>query len=80
MNHCGLDLHKDSIFVCIKKQIGGELIRRETTTKTKDIRELRDFLKSHDVKKVAMESTSIYWVGIWTLLEDDFEMLLVNPH
>jgi hypothetical protein len=28
--------------------------------------------------QVAMEATSVYWKPIWAVLEDDFELLLVN--
>lgn len=27
-----------------------------------------------------MESTGIYWMPVWRALEDDFELLLVNPY
>jgi len=30
------------------------------------------------VTHVAMESTGVYWKPVWNLLEDQFELLLVN--
>jgi transposase len=38
-------------------------------------------LKSEGIKKIAMESTGIYWIPIWNILEEmGFELLLVNPY
>jgi transposase len=43
-------------------------------------RKLCSYLESEKVKKVAMESTSTYWVPIWDILwETGFELKLVNP-
>ena len=39
-----------------------------------------EYLRSEGVTKVAMESTSTYWVPVWdVLLEMGFELMLVNP-
>jgi transposase len=32
------------------------------------------------VEEVAMESTGIYWILIWRILEIDFKLKLVNPY
>jgi transposase len=47
-------------------------------TFTQDIRELAHWLKSLDIKQVAVESTGIYWKPIFNVFEDDFEVILVN--
>jgi transposase len=39
---------------------------------------LRDWLKAHRITQVAMEATGVYWKPVWAVLEDDFELLLVN--
>ncbi len=40
-----------------------------------------EMLKKEGVKKIAIESTSIYWIPIWNILEDmAFELILVNPY
>ena len=41
---------------------------------------LRDMPVSHTCGRVAMESTSIYWMQIWHVLECDFELTLANPY
>jgi len=39
---------------------------------------LHDWLKAHGVTHVAMEATGVYWKPVWAILEDSFELLLVN--
>jgi transposase len=43
-----------------------------------DLLVLRDWLASLGVTHVAMESTGVYWKAPYYILEDDFEVLLVN--
>ena len=69
-NVCGLDVHKDNVFVCIDKE-NGEKIQFKTGILTRDLDSLRDFLVKHDVGEIAMESTSVYWMPIWRILESD---------
>jgi transposase len=54
---------------------------KEFSTTTNSIRLLGAYLKSEGVTKVAMESTSTYWVPIWDILyEMGFEQKLINPY
>jgi transposase len=76
---CGLDVHKDSIFMCILTETG-EKTESVFGTTTPELERLRDLLVEHNVGKVAMESTSIYWLPIWRVLDTDFELKLVNPY
>lgn len=77
-NVCGLDVHKDNVFVCIDKEIG-EKIQFKTGILTNELDALRDRLVENEVGEVAMESTSVYWIPIWRVLESDFKLYLVNP-
>jgi transposase len=52
---------------------------RTYRTVTKDLLEMGDWLQAHGCEVVAMESTGVYWKPVFNLLEDDFEVLLVNP-
>ena len=46
---------------------------------TRDLRDLSATLKSHGIESVAMESTGVYWVPLFLLLQEDgFEVYLVN--
>lgn len=47
-------------------------------TMTEQLLELADWLEAEGVTHVAMESTGVYWKPIWNLLEDRFQILLVN--
>jgi len=75
---CGLDVHKGIILMCILKG-NGEKIIREFTSLTIDIVSMRDLMKEHYVKEVGMESTGIYWIPIWRILQGHFELKLINP-
>lgn len=80
---CGLDVHKKTICACIRVtspdgSVGDEV--RTFSTMTRGILALRDWLTEQQVGVLAMESTGVYWKPIWNLLEDQFEMLLVNAH
>ena len=37
-------------------------------------------MKKHGVTEVSMESTSVYWIPIWRILEPHFQLKLVNPY
>lgn len=78
-NVCGLDVHKDSVFMCILKA-DGEKIEAKFGVLTPELDKLRDLLVFHSVGEVAMESTSIYWIPIWRILSSDFDVKLVNPY
>lgn len=80
MKTSGLDVHKDSIFCGIYDGKKHSDIK-EFSTLTASIKELGFHLKAEGVKKVAMESTGIYWIPVWNILEDmEFELILVNPY
>jgi len=79
MKTCGLDVHKESIFCAIYDGKSYSEVKEYATT-TPDIRQMGEYLREEGVKKVAMESTSTYWVPVWDiLLEKGFELMLVNP-
>ena len=77
---CGLDVHKQSISVCVLVVEGGKRQKqmRRVGTTTGEILELSDWLRQLQVTHVAMESTGVYWKPIWNLLEGSFELLLIN--
>jgi transposase len=77
---CGLDVHKDSVFACILDEKGEKILEERFSTLTPDLDKLRDVLAEYGAGRVAMESTSIYWMPVWRVLEFDFELTLVNPY
>ena len=76
---CGLDVHKDSIFVCILNE-NGILFQDKIGVLTPDLERLVDVLHEHGATEVCMESTSIYWMPVWRILESYFSLKLVNPY
>ena len=77
---CGIDVHKKSVMICILPPAGerkGEPRRRKFRTYTRDLKELRTWLKHCKVTEIALESTGQYWRPIWNLLEGHFEKLLL---
>jgi len=76
---CGLDVHKDSIFVCILNE-NGILFQDKIGVLTPDLERLVDVLHEHSATEVCMESTSIYWMPVWRILEPYFSLKLVNPY
>lgn len=76
--YCGLDVHKDTVFACALDE-GGQKEIEQFGTMTCDLESLKEWLEERSVGQVAMESTSIYWYPIWRMLEDDFQLTLVNP-
>ena len=76
---CGLDVHKDSVFVCIMNE-NGDKFEAKYGGVTPELEELRQLLLDHEVKEVTMESTSIYWHPVWRVLEGVGTLKLVNPY
>lgn len=77
---CGLDVHRDFITACIMIGFGTQKskIIKTFSTFTIDIQELANWLRSFNIKHVAVESTGIYWKPIFNILEEEFEIILVN--
>ena len=77
---CGLDVHKDSVFVCILNE-NGIVFQEKIGVLTPELEHLASVLQEHDVGEVCMESTSIYWMPVWRVLEPYVaELKLVNPY
>src|SRR5512139_913489 len=74
---CGLDVHKETVVACIM----GTGIKKEIktyTTMTNDLLRLKQWLQKNGITHVAMESTGVYWKPVFNILEDGFEVILVN--
>jgi transposase len=78
-----LDVHKAQVTSCVRvldQQGRRAELCAEFSTMTAELLALRDWLKGLGVTHVAMEATGVYWKPVYYLLEDDFELLLVNAH
>jgi transposase len=80
---CGLDVHMKTVIACVMiTQANGKVDKsiRTFATTTAALLALAEWLASLQVSHVAMESTGIFWRPIYTVLEDQFELLLANAH
>lgn len=74
----GIDIGSKSHFVALRTPTG-EMIIKEFDSFTSDLYELSKHLKENKVTTVAMESTGVYWIPLYDLLEEEgFEVKLVN--
>jgi transposase len=79
---CGMDVHKDTIVVCVLPPDGqaGTAVRKTYRTFRNELTRMRGWLKLLKVTEIAMESTGVYWRPVWNVLENHgFRLLLVNP-
>ena len=79
----GLDVHKASVVATVRvpADTGRRQIVTETFgTMTPDLIALREWLQAFGVTHVALESTGVYWKPVYYVLEDAFELLLINMH
>src|SRR5262249_771928 len=77
----GLDVHTKTVAACVRvPPETGERTQHIQTfdATTAGLLALRDWLLSHGVTHVAMESTGVYWKPVYYLLEDAFTCVLVN--
>lgn len=77
----GLDVHKKTVVACRMQVTDEQRIVWETRTfgtMTRDLLQLHDWLGEWDVVQVALESTGDYWKPVFNLLEESYEVVLVN--
>ncbi len=77
-NAAGIDIGCASHFVAVPPDRADESVR-EFPSYTADLNGLADWLKTCGVDTVAMESTGVYWIPLFELLESrGFTVFLVN--
>ena len=74
----GIDIGATEIFVAVPADRAAENVRGFPTF-TQDLYALADWLEQCGIKTVAMESTGVYWIPLFQILEDrGLEVCLVN--
>jgi transposase len=76
-----LDVHKAQVTACVRVPADGGGRGQhvaEFPTTVAGLLTLRDWLAAHGVSQVTMEATGVFWKPVWAILEDEFELLLVN--
>jgi transposase len=77
-NVAGIDIGSASHYVAVPADRAGESVR-EFKSFTQDLEHLADWLNACGVDTVAMESTGVYWIPLFELLESrGFQVYLVN--
>ena len=74
----GADIGADEIVVCVSTNETTQLVRGFGNY-TIDLHAIADWLAEHKIKTVAMESTGVYWIPLFEVLEQNgFECLLIS--
>lgn len=76
----GLDVHKDSIYLCIMGHDGAIIFEKTYGVLTPELRQMCADMVERGVTEAAMESTAVYWVPVWNELCESMELKLVNPY
>jgi transposase len=77
----GIDVGSRSHWVCVgfTTEADSGLIQ-EFPAHTDGLKAIAAFLREHKVTTIALESTGVYWVPLYELLQaEGFEVLLVDP-
>ena len=75
----GLDLHKETIWGCVAGGADSDKSVQTFGTCTAELRRLVKWLQDSEVESVAMESTGVYWIPVYGILEEKgLKPVLVN--
>ncbi|WP_406046273.1 IS110 family transposase [Micromonospora sp. NBC_00898] len=73
----GIDISKADVKVCVRVGRARRVVRTFSTM-TKDLLQMRDWLRELGISVVGMEATGAYWKPVYYLLEDEFDVQLLN--
>src|ERR1700682_3733189 len=74
----GIDVGNTAHYVAVRPELDAEPVRRFECF-TADLHRLADWLEACGVETVAMQSTGVYWIPIYRILEErGFQVYLVN--
>ena len=76
----GLDVHKDSIYLCIMGHDEAIIFEKTYGVLTPELRQMCKDMTDRGVTEAAMESTAVYWVPVWNELSGSMDLKLVNPY
>lgn len=77
----GLDVHKKTVVACVLRSgPAGTVVRQTRTfgTMMDDLERLRSWLQEEGCSHVSMEATGVYWKPVFNVLEEHFELVVVN--
>ncbi|WP_375319034.1 IS110 family transposase [Candidatus Tisiphia endosymbiont of Oplodontha viridula] len=77
-NAAGIDIGSREHYVCVPVGRDKEVVKKFAAF-TSDLKEMVNWLKECKIKTIAMESTGVYWIPVFQILETNgFEVKLVN--
>ena len=79
---CGMDVHKSFVVACIATTNDHGVTNYKSkrfSTFTGDLRRCADWLSENNCKDVCMESTGMYWIPIYNILEHTCNIVLAHP-
>ncbi len=76
---CGIDIHQAFLMATMLDLAGTKDTRRFSTC-IEDLLNLRQWLLDSKCQRVAIESTGVYWIPTYTLLEGKVETIVANPY
>lgn len=78
----GLDVHKQSVVACVLTGAGSGEVKQEVQTfgtMTRELEALSRWLVAAQVERVSLESTGVYWIPVFNILEEaGLPVTLVN--
>src|SRR6516225_11332001 len=75
----GIDVHSNMHMVCVPADRDTNRVR-QFGANTADLQEIAAWLKKCGVKTIALESTGVYWIPLYELLESaGFQVHLIEP-
>jgi transposase len=79
---CGLDVHQATVVACLlvgRPDQKPRKVVRTFGTMTEELIALREWLRDEGCTHVGMESTGVYWMPVYTILEEGaFEIVIGN--
>lgn len=80
LHAAGIDVGSREHYVAVRGN-SEEALVRTFGCYTPDLYEMADWLRIQGVTTIAMESTGVYWIPVFEVLEScGFEVLLIDPH
>ncbi len=76
---CGADIHKKFLVATILSRDGTKTSERFGMM-LDGILKFKDWVVANNCEQVAVESTGVYWVPIYTVLEDKIEVIVANAY
>ena len=74
---CGIDVHQNLLVATVRSS-NEDYETKSFEGYTSSLTALRDWCMTKGVTHIAMESTGVYWKPVFNILEENFEIILVN--